>query len=103
MWALKKVDDYTIDITTIERYTAEQVMLHFMLRSNYPVYEPFYEAGMNDSRTSTTYGTDLDNYMGSGPYIFESWVPDASRVYVKNEEHWLADYFNFDRIEVRIT
>lgn len=100
---IKKVDDYTIDITTIERYTAEQVMLHFMLRSNYPVYEPFYEAGMNDSRTSTTYGTDLDNYMGSGPYIFESWVPDASRVYVKNEEHWLADYFNFDRIEVRIT
>lgn len=100
---IKKIDDYTIEIKTVQRFTAEQVMLHFMLRSNYPVYEPYYEKGMNDSRTVTTYGTSLDTYLGSGPYKFESWTQDASRIYVKNPDHWLSDYFNFDRVEVRIT
>lgn len=100
---IKKVDDYTIEITTTQRYRAEDVKRHFTDRSLFPVYEPLYEAGMNDSRTLTTYGSSLKNYMGCGPYLFESWNPDANRVYVKNPDHWLADYFHFDRVEVRVT
>lgn len=99
---IKKIDDYTLEIITDQRYTADHVKLHFMLRSQYPVYEDYYEAGMNSSRTSTTYGTSLDNYMGSGPYIFKEWNQDASRIYVKNPDHWLADYFQIDKIEARV-
>lgn len=99
---INKVDDYTLEIITDELYTAEHVKLHFILRSMYPVYEEYYEAGMNDSRTSTTYGTTLDNYMGSGAYIFEEWNQDASRKYVKNPDHWMADLFNYDKIEARV-
>lgn len=99
---IKKIDDYTLEFTTEQRWTAEHVKMHLIQRSMHPVYEEYYEAGMNSSRTTTTYGTDLDNYMGSGPYIFKEWNRDASRTYVKNEDHWLADYYNHDRIEVRI-
>ncbi|MGI6631810.1 MAG: peptide ABC transporter substrate-binding protein [Bacillota bacterium] len=100
---IKKIDDYTLEIITTQRYRAEDVKRHFTDRSLFPVYEPLYEAGMNESRTVTTYGASLDQYMGCGPYFFESWNPDANRVYVKNPDHWLADYFHFDRVEVRIT
>lgn len=100
---IKKVDDYTIELKTIQRYRAEDVKRHFTDRSLFPVYEPLYEAGMNDSRTITTYGSSLDEYMGCGPYFFESWNQDANRVYVKNPDHWLADLFHYDRVEVRVT
>ncbi len=100
---IKKIDDYTIELHTIQRYRAEDVKRHFTDRSLFPVYEPLYEAGMNDSRTLTTYGSSLKEYMGCGPYFFDSWNPDANRVYVKNPDHWLADYFHYDRVEVRIT
>ncbi len=100
---IKKVDDHTIEIITTQRYLPEDVKRHFTDRSLFPVYEPLYEAGMNDSRTSTTYGTSLDEYMGCGPYFFDTWNQDANRVYVKNPDHWLADYFKIDRVEVRIT
>lgn len=99
---IKAVDDYTLEIRTDQLYTDELVMEHFMLRSMFPVYEPYYEAGMNESRTATTYGATLEQYMGCGPYFFDSWIPDASRTYTKNEDHWMADYFKFDKIDVRI-
>ena len=100
---IKKVDDRTVEITTTQRYRAEDVKRHFTDRSLFPVYEPLYEAGMNDSRTVTTYGSSLKTYMGCGPFFFESWNPDANRVYVKNPDHWLSDLFHFDKVEVRVT
>ncbi len=100
---IKKVDDYTIEIITTQRYRGEDVKRHFTDRSLFPVYEPMYEAGMNESRTVTTYGSSLKEYMGCGPYFFDTWNLDANRVYVKNPDHWLADYFLVDKVEVRIT
>ncbi len=100
---IKKVDDYTIEIITTQRYRPADVKRHFTDRSLFPVYEPLYEAGMNDSRTVTTYGSSLKEYMGCGPYFFDSWNQDANRVYVKNPDHWMADYFHYDRVEVRVT
>lgn len=99
---IKAVDDYTLEIRTDELYTGDLVMEHLMLRSMYPVYEPYYEAGMNEGRTATTYGATLEQFMGCGPYHFDSWVPDASRTYSKNPDHWMAEYFNFDKIDVRV-
>lgn len=100
---IKKVGSHAIELTTTQRYRAEDVKRHFTDRSLFPVYEKMYEEGMNESRTLTTYGTSLANFVGSGPYYFETWNKDANRVYVKNPDHWLADYFKFDRVEVRVT
>ncbi|NLG26242.1 MAG: ABC transporter substrate-binding protein, partial [Clostridiales bacterium] len=99
---IKKIDEYTIQITTVDVNTQSQVCSQFTDRSCFPVYEPYYEAGMNDTRTATTYGTTLDNWMGCGPYYFDTWEFDSMHVYVKNPDHWLADLFHYDRVEVRI-
>ncbi len=99
---IKKIDDYTIQITTETPATQTDVCSHFTDRSTFPVYEPLYEAGMNAERTETNYGTTLERWMGIGPYKFDSWVVDSMHVYVKNEDYWLADLFNYDRVEVRI-
>ena len=99
---IKKIDDYTIQITTVDKNTANDVCTHFVDRSTFPVYEPMYEGGMNADRTETTYGTTLEKWMGIGPYKFDSWIQDSIQVYVKNPDHWLADLFHYDRVEVRI-
>lgn len=100
---IKKIDEYTLEFTTTQRSTASDVMRHFSDRSMFPVYEPLYEAGMNADRTATTYGTTLDEWMGCGPYILETWTNGAIHVYVKDPTHWMADYFKIDRVEIRIT
>ena len=99
---IKKIDDYTIQITTVAPNTEAEFCAHFVDRSTFPVYEPYYEAGMNESRTETTYGTTLENWMGCGPYFFEEWIVDSMHVYTRNPDHWLADYFSHDKVEVRI-
>lgn len=99
---IKKIDEYTIQITTVDVNNQSQVCSQFTDRSCFPVYEPYYEAGMNDTRTETTYGTTLENWMGCGPYFFDTWEFDSMHVYTKNPDHWLADLFNYDRVEVRI-
>ena len=99
---IKKIDDYTIQITTEGVNTQDQVMNHFTDRSCFPVYEPYYEAGMNESRTETTYGRTKDEWMSCGPYILDTWDQDTLHVYVKNPDYWHADMFHYDRVEVRI-
>lgn len=71
---IKKVDDYTIQITTVDANNQVDVCAQFTDRSTFPVYEPYYEAGMNEERTETTYGTTMDNWMAAAP---TSWSPGS--------------------------
>ncbi|MCL2548426.1 MAG: ABC transporter substrate-binding protein [Symbiobacteriaceae bacterium] len=97
---IKKIDDYTLEFTLAGRYTQEEVIRHFTGVS--PVYEPFYEAGMNASRTSTTYATSIDSFMASGPYSLEFWEVDSERVYTKNYLWPLADLIKIEKISFSI-
>jgi len=99
---IKKIDEYTIELTTVGENTQNEVCAQFTDRSTFPVYEPYYEAGMNVTRTQTSYGTTLDNWMGCGPYTFETWEYGNIHVYQKNPDHWLSDLFHYDTVEVRI-
>ncbi len=99
---IKKIDDYTIEIKTDGEFTQAQVMTHFTDRSTFPMYEPWYEAGMNETRTETNYGIDKDHFMSCGPYILDTWDMESLHVYVKNPDYWHADLFKYDRVEVRI-
>ena len=99
---IKKIDDYTIQITTVDVNTQKQVCTHFNNRANVPVYEPLYEAGMSEDRTSTTYGATIDQWMSCGPYILDTWTFDSVQIYKKNPDYWLADLFNYDTVEVYI-
>ncbi len=99
---IKKIDDYTIEIHTVDANTQADVCSHFTNRATGPVYEPLYEAGMNEDRTSTTYGTSLDTWMSCGPYYLDTWTYDSIQVYKKNDTYWHSDLFHYDAVEVRI-
>lgn len=99
---IKKIDDYTLQITVTEPVQESDVMRHFNARHSMPVYEPYYEAGMNASKTVTNYGTELSNFMSSGPFIFTSWTKGAERIYEKNPNSRLSDRVNIDKIVYRI-
>jgi len=100
---IKKVGDYAIEITTTQKTSPIFVKRQFTDRSTFPVYEPYYEAGMNADRTSTTYASTLDAFMGCGPYYYDTWLIDAEHIFVKNPNHWLSNLYKFDRVELRIT
>ena len=99
---IKKIDEYTIQITTDKEYTQTQVCSQFTNRATAPVYEPLYEAGMSEDRTSTTYGTTLDAYMSCGPYVFTTWDFDNKQIYVRNDKYWHSDLFHYDTVDVSI-
>ncbi|MDO4837678.1 MAG: ABC transporter substrate-binding protein [Clostridia bacterium] len=99
---IKKIDDYTLEIHTVDANTEADVCAHFTNRATGPVYEPLYEAGMNEDRTSTTYGTSLDNWMSCGPYYLDTWTYDSIQIYKKNDTYWHSDLFHYDTVEVRI-
>ena len=99
---IRAYDDHTLEIVTPRPFRVDQVMTHFLDRSVMPVYVEWYEAGIGEDGTTTTWGTTLDNWMGAGPYFHETWVPDAVHVFRRNPDHWLADLFHFETVTIRI-
>ncbi|MDL2258726.1 ABC transporter substrate-binding protein [Eubacteriales bacterium OttesenSCG-928-K08] len=104
-WAdvgFKALDDYTLEITTTQKYTVSEVMRHFSIRYSWPVYEPLYEAGMNSDRSGTNYGTALEYYMGCGPFNLTTWVKASERVYERNPNYINAHLVHLDGVQTRV-
>jgi len=99
---VKKIDDYTIQITTVDPVTANDICAHFTYRSNYPIHPELYKECLSADGLTSTYGSDLDHWMGCGAYTFETWEYDNIQIYKKNEDHWMADWYKFDEIQVRV-
>ena len=99
---IKKIDDYTLQFTTVDPVTEQDFCTHFTHRSNYPYHPETYQACMSDDGLTNTYGIDLDHWMGCGPYTFDTWEYDNIHIYKKVEDHWLADIHHFDEIHNRI-
>ena len=100
---IKKIDDYTIQVTTTDTgYTATDIKKHFDNRNLVPVHQGMWEECLSADGLTTSYGSDLEHFVGCGPYIFDTWEYDSIQIYKKNEAHWNADRYNFDTIEVRI-
>ncbi len=89
---LKKIDDYTIELTTVGPVTADEIVTHLCFNCSMAmVHEPTYEAAMNADRTATMYGTSKDTYMSAGSFFLKEWIPGASVTYVKNPNWVYAD------------
>ncbi|MCL2006583.1 MAG: ABC transporter substrate-binding protein [Treponema sp.] len=99
---IRAINDHMLEIRTIQRWNAEDVKRHFLDRSLFPVYQPYYEAGMNASRTQTTYAATLDTFMGAGPFHYDTWMPQSLHIFEKNNDHWLSNLYHFTRVEVRV-
>lgn len=100
---LKILDDgKTMQFTGIGSCDVETFCTQWDQRTTYIVNKELYEAGMNDARDATTYGADLASYMGCGPYFLTDWAQGNKYIFTKNPDHWLADYFNYDVVEMYI-
>ncbi len=99
---IKKIDDYTIRITTVDPNTQNQVCEHFYNRNTVPVNEKLWNECLSADGATTSYGSDLDHFIGCGPYNFTKWEYDALQIYTKNPDHWLADCFNYDEVQYRV-
>ena len=80
---IKQIDDRTIQITTETPVTEADFCTHFTTRSNYPVHPELFEECLSSDRLTTTYGSDLDHWIGCGPYSFVQWEYDNIHIYKK--------------------
>lgn len=82
-----KVDDYTI-VYVCEKQNDIDYFLKF-LNSNWLVYKPLYEAGIDKSNElwTTNYGTSLDTTIACGTYKMESLKENEQVTFVQNE-YW---------------
>lgn len=100
---LKKIDDYTLQITTVNKHTdPNDIKKHFDSRNHTPIHPEMWDKCMSANGLTTSYGSDMTTFIGSGPYIFTEWQANSIQIYEKREDHWLADKFNFETVEVRL-
>ncbi len=100
---IKLLDDgKTMQVICVGTPDEKTFCTHFNSRVFYPVYEEFYEAGMTAAKDATTYGENKDAFMGCGPYFLTDWEQGNKHIFTKNPDHWLADLFNYDTVEVYI-
>lgn len=99
---LKTIDKLTFQVTTEQKYTQNEVMRFFTGRVTAPVKLDMYEALMNDSKTSTLYGTEADKFVSNGPFILTGWTKGNERTFEKNPNYLHADDIKLDEIVVKI-
>ncbi len=99
---IKKIDDYTIEITLSEPYSQNEVMQHFRTTGCFPVYEPLYEAGMNADRTETSYATEFEQFMSCGQFYLAEWVKGSEQLYMRNDFWPHAHLTKIDGISMRV-
>ena len=100
---LKKIDDYTVELTTVGPVTADEIVTHLTFNCSMAmVHEPTYEAAMNADRTATMYGTSKETYMSAGSFTLKEWIPGASLTYEKNPKWVFADKIWVHQIVERV-
>ena len=97
---IKKIDDFTVEITTVAPARQDAVM-DFMGHQSclYMVYEPLYEACMGDDRSWCDYGTSFETWASSGEYILTEWIPDGKITMIRNPDYVKAEDIKLGKIE----
>ncbi len=99
---IKKIDEYTIELTLTEPFSQKELMLHMKGTGCMPVYEPLYEAGMNADRSETSYGTEASQFMSCGQYYLAEWIKGSEQLYMRNDNWPRAEVTKLDGISVRV-
>ena len=95
----KKVDDMTIQVTLTAAANETLVMRQFSARQTAPIYQPLWEKCLSADGTTTTYGSTVDTWIGSGPFTLTNWVVGNVREFVKNENFIRADLVKVDGVK----
>ena len=99
---LKKVDSLTVEIHTVDKQSAQEIMTHLAHPANVMVNEEYYEKYMNADRTETMYGTSADKWISAGPFTVESWTNDAEIKFKKNPNYIFKDKIWLAGINVKV-
>ncbi|UTY40000.1 peptide ABC transporter substrate-binding protein [Allocoprobacillus halotolerans] len=93
-----KADDeagtFTVQLTKPYAYFVSLMSFYSFAPLNKDAYE---KAG-----GVTKYGTDMDKFLGNGPYKFKEWNHEDSIVLEKNENYWNKDEIKIDQITFRM-
>jgi len=95
---VKKIDDYTMHIETTDPTVSINVQRMINLKL---IYKPLYEKCMNEDRTASTYGSDLESFMSGGPFILTEWEKDAKVVLKRNPDYVFPDEIKIEAYEFR--
>ena len=93
---IKKIDDYTVDFYSTVPVTQDNARrgLSFL-----PMMHPeTFLATLTDDKSLTKYGTDIANYVSSGPFILKEWIPDSKIVLERNPNFVFADKIKIEGI-----
>ncbi len=93
---MKKIDDYTIEITNVEPTT--QLNVTRTIGVSTIVCKELYKSLLGDDGTWTGYGMTADQYVSSGAFILKEWIPDAKFVLERNPDFVFADKIKIEGI-----
>ncbi|WDV45054.1 ABC transporter substrate-binding protein [Clostridiaceae bacterium M8S5] len=101
---IKKVDDLTFTIELSNPISNADFITQFRNVVTAPVHKGMYEANMNEDRSETKYGIDMDKTPKciAGPFKLAEWKQDMNRKYVKNPDSPLAEVYVPDEITERV-
>ena len=97
---LKKIDDFTIEVTTIKPTNADHVadvMGSYVW--GYMIYEPLFEECLSEDKSYTTYGTSLETWASSGEYMLSEWLPGGKMTIIRNPNYVRKDDIKLGAIE----
>lgn len=87
---VKALDDYTLE------YTLEHPVPYFLSMLTYCPFMPVNGDFLEE--VGDKFGTDHENVLYCGAYLFSDWKHQDERVYVKNENYWDADNVHIKKI-----
>ena len=99
---IKKIDDYTLEITLEQKYFKGEVMRHFASRTLALVKKDIYEKCIAADGASCDYGTSMDKVAFCGPFVIETWNKGSEIIFVKNPNWPNADLIHIDKIISRV-
>lgn len=99
---LKKIDDFTLEIHTVNGHSAREVMSHLAHPANCIINEEYYEKFMNADRTESMYGTSADKWISAGPFTVESWTNDAEITLKKNPNYIFKDKIWLAGVNIKV-
>jgi len=99
---VKKVDDYTIEVTMAQKYMKGEVMRHFASRTLALVKKDIYEKCISADGTTCDYGSSMDKVAFCGPFVITQWTKGTEIIFEKNDKWPNADLIHIDKIISRV-
>ncbi len=94
----KVINNLTFEIELAAAKTAWDVKGALLSGITGVVHPAKFEAGLNEAKTSTTYGTKDNPLSSYGPYLLTTWQEDVVFIFTKNDNFHAADDYRIQTV-----